>query len=523
MALNTDKATSPNNTLSGEVRNVGKHSMIYMLAPAISKIIGFLLFPLYTSFISTSNYGVSSLIEVAMTFAMLVMSVNLADGMTRFYYATQDELQRRRVVSSVIAGIALIGLPIVVLFAGLAAPIATLLRLGPEFVSLLRVAFVASWFSMLAEIGFAYLRMTYKSKTYVATTVVQILLFIGLNVLFVVVYRLDIWGIFYSTLIVQGLLGIGLSASILCSLKTFPDRRTFMKLIRFGAPLMPSTVSQQLNNYIHPMMLQWLSVSDPLTASAQVGLFAAGQKMGVVVNRFLVVPFNGFWRPRRMELVMRKNDNVNRIIAKMCTYSTALTAAFALIISAVAESALQIMDELGWVGDVTYLDAHLVVPLIALAYTIHSLEHHFATGMHASGRTGQATGIGVLALLATIAANWLLIPWLGFIGAAIATNVGVTIRSLAFLRVSQQKILIPFEMRRIGMAILTAIGLFLIIRVIEFHSIWATLGARSIVALAYGPILFVVGFFDKRERAELSNACSRFARTRSFVTDQVPN
>ena len=513
--------TKPPSTLSAEVRNVGKHSIIYMLAPAISKVVGFLLFPLYTSFISASNYGINSLIEIAMTFAMLVMSVNLADGMTRFYYATKDEEERRRVVASVITGIVGIGLLMVTVFVVFAAPIATFMRLESDYVPLLRLAFFAAWFSMLAEIGFAYLRMRYRSKTFVATTVLQILLFIGLNILFVVKYRLDIWGIVYSTLIVQGVLGIGMASGIMLSLKAAPDRAIFMQLIRFGAPLMPSTVSQQLNNYIHPMMLQWLTVADPATAAAQVGVFAAGQKIGVVVNRFLVVPFNGFWRPRQMELVMQKNAEVNRIIAKMCTYSTVLTASFALLLSAVADSALRIMDELGFVGDVTYLDAHLVVPLIALAYTIHSLERHFSIGMHASGKTSRATAIGIVALIATITTNWFLIPKYGFIAAAIATNVGVAVRAIAFLRASQQQLRLPFELGRISIAIVFGAGLFLIIRVVDFDATWTTLIARALLALWYAPMLVLFGFLDRNERIKLATACHGFFRSRLFQADQA--
>ncbi|MCA9213418.1 MAG: oligosaccharide flippase family protein [Planctomycetales bacterium] len=502
--MKTTESTAEESTLSGEVRNVGRHSVIYMLAPAISKVIGFLLFPLYTSFISTSNYGVSSLIEIAMTFAMLVMSVNLADGMTRFYYATDDEGERRKVVVSVIAGIAGIGIPAVLVFILCSGAIANFMRLEVAFVPLLRIAFAAAWFSMLAEIGYAYLRMRYKSKTFVALTVAQILLFIALNVVFVVFLQLDIWGIFFSTLIVQGLLGVGMAVGILSALKVSPDWKLFGRMVRFGAPLMPATVSQQLNNYVHPMMLQWLSVADPAVAATHVGVFAAGQKIGVVVNRFVVVPFNGFWRPRRMELVMRQSESVNRILARMCTYSFVLTAAFALLLSVAAKSTLLLMNEYGLVSDEAYLDAHLVVPLIALAYTIHSLEPHFATGMHASGRTKQATAIGLVALAATIATNWLLIPKLGFVAAAIATNVGVVIRAGAFLAVSQRKLRIPYELSRLAIAIVVAVGLFLTIRTVEFDSTWATLLGGIAMSTLYAPLLLCCGFLDKDERLKLA-------------------
>src|SRR5438874_2975881 len=50
--------------LRKEVVSVGKHSLVYVIGQAISRAVGFLMIPLYTSYIAPSHYGAMELIEI---------------------------------------------------------------------------------------------------------------------------------------------------------------------------------------------------------------------------------------------------------------------------------------------------------------------------------------------------------------------------------------------------------------------------------------------------------------------------
>jgi hypothetical protein len=75
------------------------------------------------------------------------------------------------------------------------------LGIGTEYVNLLRIALVTAWFSMLAEIGYSYLRMCYLSRVFLTITVTHVVCAVALNLLFVVVFHWGIWGILISTMI----------------------------------------------------------------------------------------------------------------------------------------------------------------------------------------------------------------------------------------------------------------------------------------------------------------------------------
>jgi O-antigen/teichoic acid export membrane protein len=491
-----DSSTPPlesPHSLRHELRLVGRHSLIYMLGPALSNAVGFVMIPIYTRFVSSSEFGIMSLVDVVMTLTMMILALGVADGMTRFYYAEADDAQRRRLVSTAILGPAVLSLPIIGLAILAADWLRSSLGIGPEYVNYLRLALVIAWFSMLAEVGLSYLRMCYMSRTFVAIVVFQIVVSVILNVWLVVVMGWGIWGILYSTMALQAGIGLVLSAIILGRTRAYPSWAHLRRLLGFGVHLVPSTVALQLSNYLNPLMLRWLLPGDPLTALAQVGLFSVGQKFAVVVNRFLTVPFNAFWRPRRMELVLQDRAVTRHILARMCTYSTVLTCQFALLVSVWAEDVLTLLLE------PSYVDGHRVVPWIAAAYVILSLEHHFATGMHYARRTQWATPIGIIALAALVAMNLILVPRYGIVAAAAASLISVTIRSALFLLISQRLHYIPFELGRLMLLAAVAVSLYLVAGQIASQSIVVNVTIRGLMAASLLPILTLFGFFSWSE------------------------
>ncbi len=347
---------------------------------------------------------------------------------------------------------------------------------------------------MLAEIGYSYLRMHYLAKTFVALTVLQILMAVSFNLYFVVICRWGIWGIVYSTLITQALIGSSLAGLMIAQSHAWPRFDYLVPLLRYGLPLVPSNVTLQLSNYLSPLLIRWMAAGDPVVVLGQVGLFAMGQKIGVIVNRFVTVPFHAFWRPRRMELVVADNAQVRHILARMCTYSTLVGVQIALLLSVSAESLLQLLL------DARYWSAHQVVPLVAASYVILSLEHHFATGMHFARRTVPAIWIGVFSLMVMILVDVVWIPRAGILAAASATLLAILLRSSLFLFVSQRLYPIPFEIRRLITMGAFAVGLFLASRFVVFDSIWIGLLLRIVCGLALIPVLWWGRFFTREER-----------------------
>lgn len=476
-----------------EIVSIGKHSSVYFIGQALSRAIGFFMIPIYTKFIAPTNYGGMEMIEILTSCIAMFISMNIADTMPRFYYAEKEECARNQVVSTTILGFSLIGLPIMFLFLWFSEYLSVIILDVPQYKFYLQISVLTVWFSMLCEIIYTYLRMQYMAKTFVAMNIVQLVLALSLNIYFIVFKRLDILGVFYSTLITQSLTALLLTIWVLRKTNISMSISLLYRLIVFGIPVVPSRIGSMLGFVSNRFFLRWLGAADPMVALTQVGLFSLGHKFGVIVNRFINVPFNSFWGPRRLELLISNEPEAKETIARICTYATLGSVYFTVVLSSGIESLIEIM------ADPSYRGSHLVVPYVALAYTALGLETHFSTGILYQRKTVWLTYISILALVIALAWNYVFIPRYGIYGAATSNLAGFIVRCGLTYVVSRRLYPIPFEIKRIATLFVTAFILYIISQTINLSTPYLTLIGRTGFVALFPFVLFLVGFYTKGE------------------------
>jgi len=265
------------------------------------------------------------------------------------------------------------------------------------------------------------------------------------------------------------------------------------RLAAFGLPLVPPQIGQMLGFCSNRFFLRWFTSTDPATALALVGVFSLGHKFGVIVNRFVNVPFNSFWGPRRLELLLDDDAHARETVARICTYTTAVTVFFALLLVA------NITPLVSLAVDPAYADCALVVPFVALAYIALAMETHFKTGMLLKRRTIWDTWISMIALAVILLWNYLFVPRFGLIGAATANLAGFVVRVGLVYVVSQRLYPIPFELGRLGILLVTACVWYCLSQILSYPSPWLTLTARTAFVLLFPAVLFCARFFREGE------------------------
>lgn len=476
-----------------EVVATGKHSLIYVTGQALSRAIGFFMIPVYTHYIAPSDYGLMELIEIVISVMTIMMSLGVSEGLSRFYYGEKNEEGRNEVVSTVILGLALIGGPVVLGFFVFSGPIAHILLDGEQYGYLLQISIAAAWFTMLTDIGLSYLRIRYLAKLFVTLTTAQLALALSLNIWFIVYCDLGILGIFYSSLISQAVMGISLSLAILHKTQIRLSGRVLKEIVMFGIPLIPSRIGVMVGFMSNRFFLRWMTSADPAAALTQIGLFSLGHKFGVIINRLVNAPFNSFWAPRRMELLLSDDTDARRTVARICTYAVACLLYLALLLSAGVESLIEIM------ADPKYKGAHIVVPFVALSYVFLGLEMHFSAGILHQKKTKWASYITFLSVPIVLLWNYLLIPHWGLIGAATSNLAGGVVRVVLLYVVSQRLYPIPYELGRLCRIFAVAFVLYLLAQTINFYSPWYTLPARVLFASTLPLLLFPLRFYHEGE------------------------
>src|SRR5262249_22203059 len=153
---------------------------------------------------------------------------------------------RNQVISTIILGFGALGLPLVLLLLVCAPALSSLILEDTRYRECLQIAIAASWFGMLCEVGFTYLRMLYLAKTFGAITTAQLGAALALNVYCVVYLQWDVLGIFYSTLVTQAAPGSLLSILILRQVGWHISFDLVRRLLAFGLPLVPPQIGLML-------------------------------------------------------------------------------------------------------------------------------------------------------------------------------------------------------------------------------------------------------------------------------------
>jgi len=479
--------------LRKEVVSVGKHSLVYVIGQAIARAVGFLMIPLYTSYIAPNHYGAMELIEIVTSGCLLLLAMSVGDAMSRFYYAEKEETGRKRVISTAIISLGVLALPLVLLLTASARWICIAVLDDAQYTRCLQIAMLATWFGMLCEIGYTYLRMRYQARLFVLITTAQLVLALTLNIYFIVGLQLGIQGIFYSTLITQTVTGLLLAAVILRSTGLQVSAEILKRLMAFGLPLVPPQIALTLGLSANRFFLRWFTSADPAVALAQVGIFSLGHKFGVILNRFINVPFNSFWGPRRLELLLGDEAHARETVARMCTYATLVSVLFGLLLSVNITPLVTLAVGHG------YENCALVVPLVALAYVAVGLEMHFKTGILVQRQTMWDTWVSIVSLAVILLWNYLFVPRFGLLGAATSNLAGFVVRLGLIYYISQRLYPIPFEIGRLSILLVCACGWYALCQFFAYPSAWWTLCARTGFVLLFPLALFCIRFYRDGE------------------------
>ena len=190
---------------------VGKHAAIYAIGVFMERGIGFIMLPVYTSFLTTADYGVMGLIVMTLEFITILAGAKLTRGIFRFYHKAETKLERDRVVSTshILLILSYFFTSLICFFA--AEPLSVQLFQSPDHAWLIRLASWAMFAQSLPLVPLSYAQVRDESRLFVVASGIRLFLAVGLNVFFLWGLGWGVESMFVSTVISQGLVGIYLN------------------------------------------------------------------------------------------------------------------------------------------------------------------------------------------------------------------------------------------------------------------------------------------------------------------------
>ncbi len=236
-----------------------------------SKLLVFLLMPLYTALLSTAEYSTAELITSTANLLIPLACVGISNGIFRF---AADRAQDKKQVFSSSVALLFCGLGIFLLL----SPLLLLVDYFKEYTYLI-VAYV--FFANLQSVCAQYVRAIDRTKLFALQGIFNTLFTILCNILFLVVFDMGVEG--YVLAVVIGNIATTILLLIAAKLwRVFSfasiDKATMRELLRFSLPLIPTTLCWLITDLSDRYLVTYF-------CGAEVnGIYSAAYKIPTVVT-----------------------------------------------------------------------------------------------------------------------------------------------------------------------------------------------------------------------------------------------
>ncbi len=394
--------------------SLGGYSLMFAVVTVLTKAVSFIMLPVYTRYLSPSQYGAIELIEMSFDLLTMVAGARLLGGVFRYYYKADTEQERNAVISTgsllICGGYAAVG---AIAFAA-ATPLARLVLGDGSLSGLVRIGSLALASQSLTSLPPALLRVRGRFRTVVVVQLARLAMQVALNVLFLVHYLMGPNAIFLSTLIANLCVGGVVLVMVLRPVGLHFSRHAATALYRFGLPLIVVQAATFILTFGDRPFLR------AVTNLTSVGIYTMAYQFAFALASLTQTPFSLVWEPKRFEIATHADHDA--IYARVFIYFNVVLMAGSLGVAMFAHDVLHIIATKPFFGASDY------VPVLVVSIILQGWAGTQDIGILVSEQTKYLAIANWAAAVVALIAYALLIPPYHLWGAAWATAIAYVVR-----------------------------------------------------------------------------------------------
>jgi O-antigen/teichoic acid export membrane protein len=479
------------------VKRLIKGSAIYGTGRFLQNIIGFLLIPVYTRYLTTTDYGIVAVAGSIGSIIEILLGMGLTVAVVRQYY---DYVDSQEGVSEYIGTVFLFSLLVsflticaLTIFGG---SLFDALRSKVLFRPYILLTLWTALFGTTGNIILSLYRAREQAGCYIILKTGQFIVSLGMIIYLVVILRQGALGQ------IRGSFLAGLLFFFVCLLLTLREgglRFSMPKLknaLKLGLPILPHLLSGWVLAVLDRLLLE------RMTSLSEVGLYNLGYRIGMVMS-LIVSAINYAWTPIFYDIAKNARD-ARSILSRMFTVYMVVISTLVVGIILFSREVILIM------AAEPFHRAYIVAPVVALGYFFQGLYFMSVTPIFYEKKTYVMPLLTGIAAAANIGFNMLWIPKFGIMGAAYATLVSFGLLFLLTHYVAQRYYRLPYDYRRIAIMGLLVAGIYVLNNAIHFQDIMAPIAIKTGMVLAF---LSAALFFKVISLQELGRIRELFRRS----------
>lgn len=410
-------------SVSNPIKRLAGETAIYGMGTIVPRLLNYLLTPFFTRVLVRADYSV--LTEMYSWVAILL--VILTYGMeTAFFRFSSQTSNKKAVYGTAFTSILITTLLFLILIFFMKQDIATMIdyATNPEYI--LYVALIVAM-DAIAAIPFAYLRENRKAIRFSTIKLINVIVNISLNLYFLwlapniaqsnpdsvwlVFYTPDIdVGYIFLANVVSSAVTLILLAPELLKTSLQLNMIIWKKMLRFAYPLAIIILAGMINEVADKLLLKHLLSEESLQVrKSLLGEYGANFKLAVLMSifiqmfRFAAEPF--FFAQAR-------EKNARSVYAEVMKY-------FVIFGWLIFLGVMLFIDILKYFIDSSYHAGLSIVPIILIAKLFQGVFYNLSIWYKLTDLTKLGAYIALTGTAVTLLANFILVPKIGYQGAAI--------------------------------------------------------------------------------------------------------
>lgn len=466
-----------------------KSTALVGFSQVLTSLCLFLLFPFLTKNLSTEEYGAWTLIIALVFLVSCLTRQGMDNAVNRFLPALSNERDIRHQFYTMFVLVSLLSMAAAALLFIISAPIAEHILEDASLQDAVAVAGVIALLQSLLLINLSYFRFREMMRAYAGISIVD-----NLGILILTVLFLSLGMGVYSPLLAYAIshgvcLIISMAAIIWDMGIVIPDMKKSWEFLRYGAPLAPSEttawVTQSSDRYIIGFLL----------GVSAAGIYSAGYTIAAIMPA-LITPIQVVILP-----ILSKQFDTGRMEEVEMYLSKAIEIYLLVAIPAVMGLSVLGQEILIHLSSTEYTDGAVVIAPVALGLLCYALFTLVINSSFLMKRTMNVLYINVFAAIINIGLNFVLIEYIGYLGAAIATLLAYATMLLLAFRSTRFDMHLSFQFTLLIKAFAAGLLMSVFVHMIPVSDLFSLLLTIMMGIIVYGLVLLLL--MSRQERSSL--------------------
>lgn len=385
----------------GRYRKLMSNSIVFTIGNFGSKLISFLMVPLYTYLLSTEEYGTVDLIVTTITLLVPLLTLELGQAALRYTIEYKEEKTKKEILFNINLYLLVISLIIVLLSPVISRAFSSVAITGLFVLLLINHLFNNVYSQYLRGIG--------KTKEFAINGILTTLLTVVSNLLLLVKFKLGISG--YLLSLVISMLGsniyllVKIREYLACDRK-YINKQLMKLMLKYSVPMVPNSIMWWLISGLTKYFIVYY------IGAAANGLYAIANKIPTIVSTITNI-FTQAWQLSSFEEYESKDRDefYSRVFNLYWVFMFTVASAILVVLKPV----------MSFLVEDSYYESWVVIPNLLLSVLYQSFAGFLGTSYNAAKETKGTFTTSVYAGVISVVANFLLIPKFGIMGASIGS------------------------------------------------------------------------------------------------------